>query len=65
MLYFFLIVFLGLSQHLKDPSHLALFQHNPHLKVLCKTAIVHAIKELIGFVFFFVCFILKIFRWNN
>ncbi|KAI1717100.1 CCR4-Not complex component, not1 domain-containing protein [Ditylenchus destructor] len=38
----------GLSQHLKDPSHLPLFQQYPHLKVLCKTAIVHAIKELIG-----------------
>uniref|UniRef100_A0A915DXJ9 CCR4-NOT transcription complex subunit 1 n=1 Tax=Ditylenchus dipsaci TaxID=166011 RepID=A0A915DXJ9_9BILA len=38
----------GLSQHLKDPSHLALFQLHPQLKVLCKTAIVQAIKELIG-----------------
>lgn len=41
----------GLSQHLKDPSHLPLFQHHPHLKVLCKTAIVHSIKELIGKLF--------------
>lgn len=43
----------GLSQHIEDPSYLPLFQQKPLLKVLCKTAIVNAIKELIGRTFFY------------
>lgn len=38
----------GLALHLKDPSSLAFFQLYPQFKVLCKTAIVSAIRELIS-----------------
>ncbi|CAK5085824.1 unnamed protein product [Meloidogyne enterolobii] len=38
----------GLLQNTTIPQHLILFQMHPNLKYLCKNAILHAIKELIG-----------------
>ncbi|KAK0420410.1 hypothetical protein QR680_014668 [Steinernema hermaphroditum] len=40
--------FEGLVPHLKIRSHLALFQSHPNLKATVRTAIHHAVKELIG-----------------
>lgn len=38
----------GLMQNTTIPQHLILFQMHPNLKYLCKNAILHSIKELIG-----------------
>uniref|UniRef100_A0A1I7ZGD4 DUF3819 domain-containing protein n=1 Tax=Steinernema glaseri TaxID=37863 RepID=A0A1I7ZGD4_9BILA len=40
--------FEGLVPHLKIRSHLALFKSHPNLKATVRTAIHHAVKELIG-----------------
>lgn len=42
------ILIKGLMQQIIIPQHLVLFQMQPQLKMICKTAIIHAIKELIG-----------------
>jgi hypothetical protein len=38
----------GLIQNTSIPQHLLLFQMQPQLKHVCRNAILHAIKELIG-----------------
>ena len=42
------VSFDGIVPHLKIPAHLPLFQLHPQLKHVIKTAVHHAIKELIG-----------------
>uniref|UniRef100_A0A183BRX3 CCR4-NOT transcription complex subunit 1 n=1 Tax=Globodera pallida TaxID=36090 RepID=A0A183BRX3_GLOPA len=38
----------GLLQNITIPQHLLLFQLQPQLKIICKTAVIHAIRELIA-----------------
>uniref|UniRef100_A0A914HCW9 CCR4-NOT transcription complex subunit 1 n=1 Tax=Globodera rostochiensis TaxID=31243 RepID=A0A914HCW9_GLORO len=38
----------GLLQNIAIPQHLLLFQMQPQLKMICKTAVIHAIRELIA-----------------